>query len=72
MLPSYVFRGFRVVEDVSREVFRLKLAWVDRATDQEAIDFTVTVTAVDLAGNESVPSLPIRVRHPGAKPARQN
>jgi hypothetical protein len=25
-------------------------------------------TAVDLAGNESMPSLPVRVRHPGGKP----
>ncbi len=47
------------------------LPWIDGATDnQEPIDFTLAVTAVDLAGNESVPSSPIRVSHPGGKPAR--
>jgi hypothetical protein len=36
------------------------------------IDFTVTITAVDLAGNESAPSLPVRVRHPGGTPVQKN
>ena len=58
-----------VAGDVSREVFRLELAWTDSATgDQDALDFTLALTAVDLAGNESAPSSPIRVRHPGGKP----
>jgi hypothetical protein len=34
----------------------LQLTWVDGATnDQEIINFTLTVVAVDLAGNESTP-----------------
>jgi hypothetical protein len=60
-----------VAGDVSGEVFLLALAWADPATgDQEALDFTLALTAVDLAGNESAPSSPIRVRHPGGKPDR--
>ena len=70
-LPSYALVAMPVAGDVSREVFRLALAWTDPATgDQEAIDFTLALTAVDLAGNESAPSSPIRVRHPGGKPDR--
>jgi hypothetical protein len=72
-LPSYVFLLPVAAGDVSREVFRvtLPLPWGDRATgDQESIDFTLAVVAVDLAGNESAPSSPIRVRHPGGKPDR--
>ena len=47
------------------------LLWTDPATGgQEAIDFTLALTAVDRAGNESAPSSPIRVRHPGGKPGR--
>ena len=58
-----------VAGDASREVFVLSLVWGDGATnDQEEIDFTLAVTAVDLAGNESAPSPPIRVRHPSGKP----
>jgi hypothetical protein len=52
--------------DVPGEVFLLTLMWPDPATsDQAPIDFTIALTAVDLAGNESAPSSPIRVRHPG-------
>jgi len=66
VLPSYVRLPLPVAGDVSPEVVPLELAWTDRATsDQEGIDFTLAVTAVDLAGNESAPSSPIRVRHPG-------
>jgi hypothetical protein len=70
-LPSYVFFLSPVADDASRELFRLALLWGDRATgDQEAVDFSLAITAVDLAGNESAPSSPIRVRHPGGKPDR--
>jgi hypothetical protein len=70
-LPSYARLAKPVAGDVSGEVFRLVLLWTDPATgDQEAIDFTLALTAVDLAGNESAPSSPIRVRHPGGKPDR--
>ena len=56
---------------VKGKPLQFTLAWVDGATDnQEPIDFTLTVTAVDMAGNESVPSSPIRVSHPGGRPAR--
>ena len=42
--------------------------WNDGATDeQEAFDFVVVVYAVDLAGNASAPSEPIRIKHPGGK-----
>ena len=70
-LPSDARLATPVAGDVSGEVFLLALAWADPATgDQEAIDFTLALTAVDLAGNESAPSSPIRVRHPGGKPDR--
>ena len=65
-LPRYVHLARPLVGDGSGEVFRLAMAWTDPATgNQEAIDFTIALTAVDLAGNESVPSAPIRVRDPG-------
>jgi hypothetical protein len=36
--------------------YALRLIWVDGATDnQDAIDFTLSIVAIDLAGNESVP-----------------
>jgi hypothetical protein len=70
-LPSDARLATPVAGDVSGEVFLLALAWADPATgDQEALDFTLALTAVDLAGNESAPSSPIRVRHPGGKPDR--
>ena len=57
--------------DLSGEVFLLTLMWPDpAASDQEAFDFTIALTAVDLAGNESAPSSPIRIRHPGGKSDR--
>jgi hypothetical protein len=53
------------------EVFLLTLMWPDPATsDQAPLDFTIALTAVDLAGNESAPSSPIRIRHRGGKPDR--
>ena len=67
MLPSYAVK----VIPVPGKPLQFQLEWVDGATDnQEPIDFTLAVTAVDLAGNESVPSSPIRVSHPGGRPAR--
>ncbi len=45
----------------------LYLHWIDGATDdQEAIDFTITLTAIDRAGNEGPESAPIRIHHPGS------
>ena len=78
-LPSYARLATPVAgdtlqglpRDLSGEVFLLTLMWADPATgDQGALDFTLALTAVDLAGNESAPSAPIRVRHPGGKPDR--
>lgn len=70
-LPSYAQFATPEAGDVSGEVFLLSLVWGDPATsDQGAIDFTIALTAVDLAGNESAPSSPIRIRHPGGKPDR--
>jgi hypothetical protein len=49
---------------------RFLLHWVDGAQDeQEPFDFRFVVTAVDLAGNESEPSAPIRATHPGTPSA---
>jgi hypothetical protein len=73
LLPSDALHPFVPTGDRSGELFQLKLAWVDPATGNQApIDFTVTITAVDLAGNESAPSLPVRVRHPGGTPVQKN
>jgi hypothetical protein len=68
MLRSgFVFR----VTPVPGKPLQFTLPWIDGATDtQEPIDFTLAVTAVDSAGNESVPSSPIRVSHPGGRPPR--
>src|SRR5688572_23423497 len=53
MLPSFALR----VIPVPGKPLQFTLVWVDGATDnQESIDFTLAVTAVDMAGNESVPS----------------
>jgi hypothetical protein len=71
-LPSDARLATPVAGDVPGEVFSLlTLMWPDpAASDQEAFDFTIALTAVDLAGNESAPSSPIRIRHPGGKPDR--
>jgi hypothetical protein len=46
----------------------LSVWWVDGAThEQEPLEFSVTVTAFDLAGNPSQPSASIQIRHPGNK-----
>ena len=44
----------------------LTFYWIDGATDdQEPIELAVAIVAVDLAGNESEPSAPVWIRHPG-------
>jgi|SRR5262245_17758268 len=56
---------YRILPDRDGRL-RFTLVWIDGATDeQEPIDFSLVVSAVDLAGNEGPPSLPIRIRHPG-------
>jgi hypothetical protein len=51
---------------------RVVLVWIDGATDeQEPFDFTVVLTAVDSAGNESVASEPVRAVHPGRQPGQE-
>ena len=45
---------------------RLLLIWVDGSTDdQEPLEFSITITAFDLAGNQSQPSEAVQIRHPG-------
>jgi MYXO-CTERM domain-containing protein len=45
----------------------LALVWIDGADDeQEPVDFTVTVAAVDRAGNEGPASAPVRVTDGGS------
>jgi len=45
----------------------LYLHWIDGATDdQEAIDFSIALTAIDRAGNEGPESAPIRIHHTGS------
>jgi len=47
----------------------LFLGWSDDAEDeQESVDFTVVLIAVDAAGNESAPSDEIHIRHGGRDP----
>ena len=44
----------------------ISLIWIDEATDdQERIEFSLTVTAIDLAGNESAPAASIQVDNAG-------
>jgi hypothetical protein len=70
-LPRYAEVASPETGDASGEMFLFTLLWGDPATgDQAPLDFTITLTAVDLAGNESAPSAPIRIRHPGGKPDR--
>lgn len=46
----------------------LVFVWIDGATDeQEEISFDITVTAVDLAGNESGKAVGVHVGDPGAE-----
>lgn len=43
------------------------MAWTDGATDEhEAFDFTVTLAAIDKAGNEGPESAPVRIHHSGS------
>ncbi len=45
----------------------LWLHWIDEAKDdQEPLDFTITIRAVDLGGNLGQISEPIEIRHPGS------
>jgi hypothetical protein len=58
VLPPNAVRGFQG---------SLPLVWIDGASDeQEPIDFTVTLSAVDEAGNVGPPSNPIRIQDPGS------
>lgn len=59
--------GMRLSENAVRHPSgQLVLHWIDGASDQqEPIDFAVSVVVVDLAGNESEPSEPVRIRHQG-------
>lgn len=44
----------------------MTLHWIDEARDdQDPIDFTIRVVAVDLAGNAGQPSAPLRIRDDG-------
>lgn len=53
----------QAIEPVSGKLF---LAWVDGATeDQEALDFTLEIVAVDGAGNEGAPQL-MRIQDGGS------
>lgn len=63
--------GLRIPDDARRlsqgEPPALDLRWIDGATDdQEPFDFTVTLTAIDKAGNEGPESAPIRIHHSGS------
>jgi hypothetical protein len=53
---------------------RLDFVWIDGATDdQEPIDFTIEIVAVDRAGNQGQPSAPVRIvddRDGGCRVAR--
>ena len=47
----------------------IRLYWDDGATDeQEPLDFTITLTAIDAAGNEGPPSKPLHIRDAGSHP----
>lgn len=63
--------GFSLSDTANRDLDgnnEYLLHWLDGASDeQEALEFAVSIVVVDLAGNRSVPSEPIWVRHPGRK-----
>ncbi len=51
---------------------KLSLVWVDGASNaQEYFDFTVEIIAIDLAGNESTPSEPLRIASRAYKESEQ-
>lgn len=55
----------RRADAISGDVATLALIWIDEATDeQEAFDFTLGVTAIDEAGNESE-EIAVAVSDPG-------
>jgi len=59
--PSEPWRAFSHEEGAA-----LQLSWVDGASDdQESVDFTVTVTPMDLAGNQG-PAFEVRIREGGS------
>jgi hypothetical protein len=63
-LPAEALRAFVT----AGTPVRIPLPWLDGATDaQEPFEFSLTVTAIDLAGNGGAPSLPVRISHPGRK-----
>ena len=64
-LPEGAVVTASATRDLSPEN-ELTFYWIDGATDdQEPIEFAVAIVAVDLAGNESDPSEPLWIRHPG-------
>ena len=72
--------GYRVIHlegDLQGELspdydFRIEgeaiyLHWIDgRTDDQEPIDLTIAIQAIDLAGNLGARSDPVTIRHPGS------
>lgn len=59
LIPAFAFRTFGAPGEVN-------LQWSDGATDdQEAIEFSVVLRAVDAAGNLGPPSDPIVIADPG-------
>ena len=61
LIPDFVFRSFEGPGQIG-------LQWGDGATDdQEALDFTIVLRAVDQAGNIGADSEPIVITDPGGK-----
>ncbi len=53
--------------DVRSQGGILWMNWIDEASDdQERLDFTITIRAVDMGGNLGQISEPIEIRHPGS------
>ena len=64
-------KGASLSEQATRDLTdenELTFYWPDGATDeQEPLEFALAIVAVDLGGNESEPSAPVWIRHPGKK-----